>query len=156
MIILLAQQLFDLVVGDLLPTVDALRVAAKQDLDAVARTFGDLGCVDPGVEPSRQRRVPKVVRAGGEWRGDGGRGKSQGASLLPPNYSPAFMGEEPSVAGHPEGVEVIPQARDEVRRDWHRPDLFHGPVLEASVVVGFAGVGPLLADAGTSAVQQCR
>jgi hypothetical protein len=60
------QQLFDLAVGGLLATVDALRVATQQDLNAVARALGHLGRVDAGVEPRRQRRVPKVVRTGRE------------------------------------------------------------------------------------------
>jgi hypothetical protein len=106
--------------------------------------------------------VPEVVRTGGERGGESGRQERQRASFLPhpevrrrADHSPAFVGEEPSVVGHAEGIDVVPQDRDEVRRDRHGPDLFHGPVLESPVVVRLAGVGPPL-TAGTSVVQQCR
>src|SRR5690242_17365698 len=65
-LLVFAQQLFDLSVGDLLPTVDAFGVAAQQDLDAITRALSHLGRVHAGVQPRRQRRVPKVVGSGSE------------------------------------------------------------------------------------------
>src|SRR5690606_38148534 len=104
--LVLAQQLFDLAIDDLLPPVDALCVPAQQDLHAVACAGGDLGRVDTGVEPGGQRRVPQVVRTGSEWRGHRGRRESERTGLLPDavvrrgaDHSPTLIGEQPPVLG---------------------------------------------------------
>src|SRR5689334_14652101 len=81
--LVLAEQVLDTPVRNVLPSVEALRVAGQQDLNAIASALGDLGRVDPGIEPRRQRRVPKVVRPTRERRGRNGRRKRQETSLLP-------------------------------------------------------------------------
>ncbi|MDQ0763887.1 hypothetical protein QFZ32_003067 [Streptomyces canus] len=52
--LVLAKQVLDAPVGDVLPSVEALRVAGQQDLNAVAGALGNLGGVNAGVEPRRQ------------------------------------------------------------------------------------------------------
>ncbi|MDQ0907623.1 hypothetical protein QFZ22_003608 [Streptomyces canus] len=52
--LVLAKQVLDAPVGDVLPSVEALRVAGQQDLNAVAGALGNLGGVNTGVEPRRQ------------------------------------------------------------------------------------------------------
>ena len=58
----LAKQVLNTPVGNVLPSVEALRVPGQQDLNAVSGTLGHLGRVDAGIEPRRQRRVAEVVR----------------------------------------------------------------------------------------------
>src|SRR5689334_10066930 len=82
-LVVLAKQILDAPVGDVLPPVEALRVAGEQYLNAVAGALGHLGRVDAGVEPRRQRRVPKVVRPTRERRGRDGRRKREEPGLLP-------------------------------------------------------------------------
>ncbi len=45
--LVLAEQVLDAPVGDVLPSVEALRVAGQQDLNAVAGALGDLGGIHP-------------------------------------------------------------------------------------------------------------
>jgi hypothetical protein len=45
-------------VGDFVAAIDALRIDAKQDFDAVPGAFGNLSCGYPGVEPQGDGSVP--------------------------------------------------------------------------------------------------
>lgn len=51
--LVLAEQVLDAPVGDVLPSVEALRVPGQQDLNAVAGALGNLGRVGSCVEPRR-------------------------------------------------------------------------------------------------------
>ena len=53
----------DPALGDLVVAFEALGVDAEQDLNAVASPFGDLGWGYSPVEPGREARMAKVVRA---------------------------------------------------------------------------------------------
>ncbi len=117
----------------------------------------------PGVEPRRQRRMSEIVRPSSERRSDRGRRERQRPSFLPdavvrrgPDHSPALVSEQPPVISRAERIEMLPKNGDELGRDRHEPDRFRRPVLETSVIVGFAGIRPLLADTGTRPVQQGR
>lgn len=66
MSLVLAKQILDTSVGDVLPSIEALRVAGQQDLHTVTSPLRDLGGVDARVEPGRQCRVPSAEgRTGG-------------------------------------------------------------------------------------------
>ncbi|WP_055480487.1 hypothetical protein [Sphaerimonospora mesophila] len=54
----------DLAVDVVLLAVEALRVDAKKNIDAVAGALGDLWGRDTGVQPERDGGVPQVVRPG--------------------------------------------------------------------------------------------
>jgi hypothetical protein len=60
----LLQCSIDAHVGNLIATVYALGVDAEQDLDAMSRAFGNLGCGYPGVEPQGDGSVPQIVERG--------------------------------------------------------------------------------------------
>ena len=53
----------DPALGDLVLAFEALGVDTQQDLNAVASPFGDPGWGYSPVEPGREARVAKVVRA---------------------------------------------------------------------------------------------
>lgn len=121
MSLVLAEQGVDATVGDVLPSVKALRVAGQQDLNAVAGALGDLSRVDPGIEPRRQRRVPEIVRPTRERRGGDGRRERQESSLLP--HAVVGRGrddralltvEESPVFRRAERVQVLAQHGDEL------------------------------------------
>ncbi|WP_435837019.1 hypothetical protein [Streptomyces asoensis] len=59
--VVLAEEFGDPAIGDVLAAVEALRVAAEEDVDAVARALRNPGGVNVGVEPLGERRVPHGV-----------------------------------------------------------------------------------------------
>lgn len=85
------------------------------------------------------------------------RGRRQGEEpcLLPSpavggrqHHSPTLAEEEPAVLSGPEGVHVIPEHSNQLRRNRHPADFLGGPVFQPAVIVALAGIGPLFADTG--------
>ena len=54
----------DPLVDHVLVTVDTVRVDPKEHRDAVAEPAGNLGRLDPGVQPERRGTVAQVLRDG--------------------------------------------------------------------------------------------
>lgn len=69
--------------ADLLLAVQALHVPIEQDLHTVPRPYRDLSRIHSGVATGGEGRVPQVVRAPCEGRGDGGWRQGEDPRLLP-------------------------------------------------------------------------
>ena len=130
--------------------LEAVRVHAEKDLDAVACPFGDLGWGYPAVEPGGKACVAQIVGSAGERGlvllvrqrhlarsvpcppvGDGG----QRATLHAPEER---VGRGATVLG-----EVVAEQRGEGWREGNYPAFALGPVLQAAAVTISTVVSPL-------------